>query len=50
MKPGESRVFLPGDIHDTKCMSKTVLMLRLTSLDLKVEMQAGRMRRYDDAK
>lgn len=46
VKAGESRVYLPGDIHDTKCISSSVLMLRLTSCDLKTELQAKRMRRY----
>lgn len=46
VKSGESRVYLPGDIHDTKCISDSVLMLRLTSCDLKEEIQAGRMHRY----
>ncbi len=44
--PGESRVYLPLDIHDTKCISRSVLMLRLTSCDLKKENQEGRMVRY----
>jgi hypothetical protein len=43
---GESRVYLPGDIHDTRCVSNSVLMLRLTSHDLKKELQAGRMHRF----
>jgi len=46
VKAGESRVYLPGDIHDTKCISSSVMMLRLTSCDLKAELQAGRMQRY----
>lgn len=48
--PGESRVYLPGDIHDTKCISNSVLMLRLTSTDLKEEKRAGRMHQYDKKK
>ncbi|WII72630.1 hypothetical protein QJS83_01935 [Bdellovibrio sp. 22V] len=48
MKAGESRVYLPGDIHDTKCISDSVLMFRLTSCDLKTELQAKRMRRYTE--
>ena len=47
---GESRVYLPGDIHDTKCISSSVLMLRLTSVDLKEEKRAGRMHQYAHAK
>lgn len=46
VKEGQSRVYLPGDIHDTRCVSDSVLMLRLTSCDLKEEIRAGRMRRY----
>lgn len=45
--PGESRVYLPGDIHDTKCISDSVLMFRLTSIDLKDEVRLGRMHRYE---
>lgn len=47
---GEARAYLPGDIHDTRCVSSSVLVLRLTSLDLKIEKQEGRMNQYDDAK
>jgi hypothetical protein len=46
MKAGESRVYLPGDIHDTRCVSDSVLMLRLTSCDLDAEKQHGRMHKY----
>lgn len=46
VQQGESRVYLPGDIHDTKCISKSVLMIRLTSVDLKEEKRAGRMHQY----
>lgn len=47
---GEARVYLPGDIHDTRCMSDSVLMLRLTSCDLKTEKLEGRMHQYDEVK
>lgn len=43
---GECRVYLPGDIHDTRCISGTTLMYRFTSCDLKREDQEGRMTRY----
>lgn len=43
---GQSRVYLPGDIHHTRCVSSSVLMLRLTSCDLKEEIRLGRMHRY----
>ena len=50
VEAGQSRAYLPGDIHDTKCLSSSVLMLRLTSCDLKEEMKAGRMKIYAEEK
>jgi hypothetical protein len=47
VRAGESRVYLPGDIHDTRCISSEVLMLRLTSCDLKIEDREGRITRYE---
>ncbi len=49
MLPGECKVFLPADIHDTRCISRSVIMLRLTSCDLKKEEHDGRMIKYRDA-
>ena len=49
MKAGDCKVYLPGDIHDTRCISKNVVMLRLTSCDLKVEDREGRLIRYVEA-
>ena len=46
MGPGECRAYLPGDIHDTRCLSPDVLMFRFTSCDLAAEDRAGRMTRY----
>lgn len=46
VRAGECRVYLPGDIHDTRCVSRDVLMLRLTSCDLKLEDREGRLTRY----
>lgn len=46
LKQGDSRIYLPGDIHDTKCLSASILMLRLTSCDLETEKQQGRMNIY----
>ena len=46
MSQGQSRVYLPGDIHDTRCVSKNVLMLRLTSCDLAAEKASGRLHQY----
>lgn len=43
---GNIRIYLPGEIHDTRCISETTTILRLTSLNLKEEERAGRMKRY----
>ncbi len=45
--PGQAKVFLPGDIHDTRCLSEPALLLRFTERDLKAADQDGPpMRRY----
>lgn len=46
LKAGDVKVYLPGEIHDTLCLSEEATILRLTSCDLKVEEMEGRMRRY----
>lgn len=46
--PGECRTYLPSDIHDTKCVSESALLFRLTSCDLKKEYKEGRMIKYAD--
>lgn len=46
MQAGQCRVFLPGDIHDTKCLSEGFVQLRLTSTDFQKEMQEGRLVRF----
>jgi hypothetical protein len=43
---GDCRVFLPGDIHDTKCLSDGFIQYRLTSTDFKKEIQEGRLIRF----
>lgn len=44
---GEARVYLPGDIHDTRCVSGPSLLFRFTERDLKKEDQeAHRVTRY----
>lgn len=48
VRKGQSRIYLPGDIHDTRCISDSVLMLRLTNRDLKEEQLSGRMHRYPE--
>jgi predicted metal-dependent enzyme (double-stranded beta helix superfamily) len=37
VRPGEIRVYLPGDIHDTRCTAGPLLLYRFTSCDLKKE-------------
>ena len=47
LRPGETKVFLPGDIHDTRCLSGHALLLRFTERDLKKEdVQERRVTRY----
>lgn len=37
LRAGDVRVYLPGDIHDTRCTAGPLLLFRLTSRDLKKE-------------
>lgn len=46
MRAGDCAVYLPGDIHDTRNVSKSALLFRFTSCDLKKESKEGRMTRY----
>lgn len=47
LRVGEARVYLPGDIHDTRCVSGPSLLFRFTERDLKQEDQeAHRVTRY----
>lgn len=46
LRAGEARVYLPGDIHDTRCVSGPSLLLRFTERDLKAEYEAHRVTRY----
>jgi hypothetical protein len=47
LRAGEARVYLPGDIHDTRCLSGPSLLFRFTERDLKKEdQQARRVTRY----
>jgi hypothetical protein len=41
LSPGETRVYLPGDIHDTRCTAGPVLYYRFTDRDLKREEGEG---------
>ncbi|MCE1194528.1 MAG: hypothetical protein LWW96_20475 [Acidovorax sp.] len=45
--PGDIKLFLPGDIHDTRCVKGPALELRFTERDLKNEdLVHRRMTRY----
>ena len=47
LRVGEARVYLPGDIHDTRCVSGPSLLFRFTERDLKKEdKEAHRVTRY----
>lgn len=47
LRAGEARVYLPGDIHDTRCLSGPSLLFRFTERDLKKEdAEAHRVTRY----
>ena len=37
VRPGQVQVYLPGDIHDTRCISGPALLFRFTERDLKKE-------------
>jgi hypothetical protein len=39
VQPGQVQVYLPGDIHDTRCLSGPALLFRFTERDLKKEDQ-----------
>ncbi|KXI30606.1 hypothetical protein [Paraglaciecola hydrolytica] len=40
---GQCKVYLPRDIHDTRCLSDYLVQFRFTSCDFKLEKQQGRM-------
>ncbi|MEN3975095.1 hypothetical protein [Emcibacter sp. SYSU 3D8] len=47
LKPGMAQVYLPGDIHDTLCVSGPAILFRFTERDLKVEDEVDhRVSRY----
>ncbi|MBJ7412375.1 MAG: hypothetical protein JHD15_18720 [Phenylobacterium sp.] len=48
MRSGQALAYLPGDIHDTRCLSDTALLFRFTERDLKVEDREGQLTRYAD--
>lgn len=46
LKPKDFQVYLPGQIHDTRCKINQSIILRFTSCDLKQEEREGRMKRF----
>ena len=47
VRPGQVQVYLPGDIHDTRCISGPALLFRFTERDLQKEDKAEhRVTRY----
>jgi hypothetical protein len=47
VRAGQVQVYLPGDIHDTKCLTETALLYRFTERDLRIEdRQERRVTRY----
>ncbi len=43
LRPGEAKAYLPGDIHDTRCLTESALVFRFTERDLRREDQVERM-------
>ena len=47
VRPGQVQVYLPGDIHDTRCLGVGTLLFRFTERDLGHEDRVERrMTRY----
>lgn len=47
VRPGQVQVYLPGDIHDTRCIAGPALLFRFTERDLKKEdKEEHRVTRY----
>lgn len=47
VRAGQVQVYLPGDIHDTRCMTSSALLFRFTERDLRIEdRQEHRVTRY----
>ena len=47
VRAGEVQVYLPGDIHDTCCLTERAMLYRFTERDLRVEdRQEHRLTRY----
>jgi hypothetical protein len=41
LRAGDVRAYLPGDIHDTRCLTQTALLFRFTERDLRAEDRSG---------
>lgn len=49
VRPGQVQVYLPGDIHDTRCLKGPALLFRFTERDLRKEdRDEHRVTRYVD--
>jgi hypothetical protein len=46
LRAGDALPYLPGDIHDTRCLSARALLLRFSVRDLRQEDRDGYMTRY----
>jgi hypothetical protein len=46
LRAGQARVYLPGDIHDTRCTAGPSLLFRFTDRDLKEDGEARRVTRF----
>ena len=50
LRAGQAAVYLPGDIHDTRCLTSTALLYRFTERDLRIEdRRDGQVTRYAEA-
>ena len=48
LRPGDARIYFPGDIHDTRCLEGPSLLFRFTERDLQKEWQERRLTRYTE--
>lgn len=46
VSPGQAQVYLPGDIHDTRCISGPALLYRFTERDLREDNHDHRITRF----
>ena len=49
LRAGQAQIYLPGDIHDTRCLTGPALLFRFTERDLKNEPHLARYAEQDDA-